>query len=77
MTINKVLLGDTLDYHKNEYMKKIKHNFLFNKKQECVIRIVCTFGYSNHFRLKIKMNRGHTMLEIMGATSTTYGDDLW
>jgi hypothetical protein len=34
------------------------------------------FLFANHFRLKIK-NRGHMMPEIMGATSTTYVDDLW
>ena len=30
------------------------------------------FLFANHFRLKIKKKRGHTMLEITGATSTTY-----
>ena len=43
MTINKALPGDTLDYHKKGV---IKNNFLINKKQELVIKLVCTFEYS-------------------------------
>jgi hypothetical protein len=45
MTINKALPGDTLDYHKkgDYYKKQLSY---YNKKQEHVIELVCTLGYS-------------------------------
>jgi len=47
MTINKALPGDTLDYHKKKRRGIIiKNNFLIDKKQEDVVNLVCTFGYS-------------------------------
>jgi hypothetical protein len=60
MTINEALLGDTPDYHKRKrgYYDK-KNNCPINEKQEHVLRLVCTFGYSCVLNLsgKIKKNR--------------------
>jgi hypothetical protein len=67
VTINKAMLGVTLDYLKKE-TKKHMHNFLFNKKQERVIRMhLRVFLFANHYRLKIKKNRRHMIPEIMGV----------
>jgi len=53
--------------------------FLSIKARICfqVSMYLWVFLFANHDRLKIKKNRGHTMLGIMGAASTTYLDDLW
>ena len=45
MTINKALLKDTPDYHKKGGYYE-KNNCPINKKQEHVIKLICTFGYS-------------------------------
>ena len=76
MTINKALPGDTPDYHKKGV---IKNNFLINKKQELVIKLVCTFEYSCVLTLlgSDQEEQGHMIPKNMGAASTTCLYDLW
>jgi hypothetical protein len=72
MTINKALLGDTPDYHKKSgIIIKNNNNLFFNKKQDHVIKLVCTLGYSCVLTLLgyDQEEQGHTMPENMGATS--------